>query len=388
MTAIIKNGLVYQNSVRKFLPLDLMIKDGIIIAISERGAFDAELGCVIDANGSRLTSGLIDVHTHGIAASDFLCADGEALAKMAQAYFYHGVTTVMPTLASATFEEMLNAAKRVKSFVSEITKNGQNDMASFCGVHLEGRYLNSKKRGAHAPELLAPLDADELEEFEKIGLENLHISAAFELDYDKSFLGRALALGATLSLGHTDASYAEASELQKMGVTAYTHLYNAMPPLHHREGGAVAACLLGNAFAELICDGIHIAPEMVELTYRIKRDRLTLISDSMEATDCPDGAYSIAGNPVNVENGIARTLDGALAGSTLTLDCALENLMKFCNIPLEEAIINATEAPAREIGIFDFCGSIDVGKRADILFIERDKFKISSVMKNGVLTAL
>ena len=381
MTKLIKNGLVYKNNERRFLPLDILINDGRISAIAERGALDGGDAEIIDADGMRLTAGLIDVHTHGIAGKDFLCADNGDLLRMSRAYLSHGVTTVMPTLASAPLEVMVEAASRINSFEA-------CDGARFCGIHLEGRYLNPQKKGAHAIEFLSSLNAEELDLFAELKLKALHVSAAFELDTDKSFLRKALSIGATAALGHTDATYRQAEEIERAGVTAYTHLYNAMPPIHHREGGAPTACLLGNAYAELICDGIHVCPEVVALTYKVKRDRLTLISDSMEATDCPDGEYSIAGNPVTVKDKIARTHDGALAGSTLTLDRALENLMSFCNISLEDAIISATEAPAKEIGIFDDCGSLDVGKRADILFIDRDSFKIRSVMQSGEMLAL
>ena len=137
-----------------------------------------------------------------------------------------------------------------------------------------------------------------------------HVSAALELDESGEFLRRALALGATLSMGHTDASYETAEALIQQGVTALTHTFNAMPPLHHRDGGAVAAGLLSDkAYCELICDGFHIAPHMVKLAYRLAGQRLTLITDSMEATGCADGEYSIAGNPVTVKDGKARTHD-------------------------------------------------------------------------------
>jgi N-acetylglucosamine-6-phosphate deacetylase len=254
-------------------------------------------------------------------------------------------------------------------------------------VHLEGRYLNVKKRGAHAENMLAPLTADELLRFAM--KKALHISAAFELDIDGSFSRAALGIGATLGLGHTLATYAEAKKAEENGVTSYTHLFNAMPPLHHRDGGAVAACLLGNGYAELICDGIHIAPEMIALAYKCKgAEGISLISDSMEATGCADGEYSIAGNPVTVKDGKALTHDGALAGSTLTLDEAVQNLVDFCSIPLTDAILCATETPAKQMGIFDFCGSIDVGKKADILFcdaqdVEKNIFKIKKIMLRG-----
>jgi N-acetylglucosamine-6-phosphate deacetylase len=190
---------------------------------------------------------------------------------------------------------MAQAAERIDGFLSAETQ------ASFCGVHLEGRYLELSKRGAHAPEMLSGLEADELDRF--ASLSRMHLSAAFELDTDGSFAKKALELGATLALGHTAATYAQAKESEERGVTAYTHLFNAMPPIHHREGGAVTACLTGDAYGELICDGVHIAPETVRLAYKCKGERLVLISDSMQATGCVDGEYSIAGMPVTVKNG-------------------------------------------------------------------------------------
>ena len=369
MRTLIINGLVYRNESRSFAPMDILIENGIILDVAKKIPVSANDAKIIDVGKKRIVSGLIDVHTHGIGSWDFLCADIAALQKMADIYRSHGVTTVMPTLASAPFEVMVDSAKRIK--------DSEND--SFCGVHIEGRYLNPKKRGAHAEELLAKLDPSELCEFEKLSLPALHISSAFELDADKSFTKKALDIGATLGLAHTNATYKEAIECERAGVSAYTHLYNAMPPLHHRDGGPVTACLTGDKYAELICDGIHISPEVISFTYSVKRDKLVLISDSMEATCCADGEYSIAGNPVTVKDGIARTYDGALAGSTLTLDKALKNLMSFCNISLEDAIICATEAPAKEIGIYGERGSIDISKRADMLILGDGAFDIDRV---------
>ena len=198
-----------------------------------------------------------------------------------------------------------------------------------------------------------------------------HLSAALELETDGEFLRRALAMGATLSLGHSDASYATAEDLIAQGVTALTHTFNAMPPLHHRDGGVVAAGLLSDkVFCELICDGFHIAPHMVKLAYRLAGERLVLITDSMEATGCADGEYSIAGNPVTVKDGKARTHDGAIAGSTLTMWEAVQNLCDFAGVSLEDAVYAATMAPALEVGLGDEIGSLEVGKRADLLVLD------------------
>ena len=213
----------------------------------------------------------------------------------------------------------------------------------------------------------------------------LHISAAFELD-DGSFARKALSIGATLGLAHTAATYAEAKRAEEWGVRSYTHLFNAMTPLHHRDGGAVCAAFEGDAYTELIGDGFHISPEMVRLTYRLKGvDRLTLISDSIQAAGCPDGDYASLSDPYYVKDGRAYTYSsGAVAGSTSHLGECLNNLIDFCGIPLSEAIISATATPAKQVGVYDICGSIDEGKRADLLFLRGcERLDIEKIMLRG-----
>ena len=376
---LIRNSKIYDHINRCFYDGDILIKDGIIAALGDVGDIADEE--VFNAEGKRIVPGLIDVHTHGRVGSDFVLGADADLCAMARSYASHGVTTVMPTLASAPLEEMYSATEAINAFVPRA------DEASFCGVHLEGRYLNVAKRGAHAPEMLAPLDAGELDAEPLRMCRALHISAAYELDTDGSFAKKAREIGATLGLGHTTATFAEAKVAESRGVTAYTHLFNTMPSLHHRDGGAVCAAFDGDAYAELICDGVHICEEMVRLAARVKGcERLVLISDSMEATGCPDGEYSIAGMPVTVKNGKAVTHDGALAGSMLTLDCAVRNLMSFARMPLEEAILCATVNPACEVGVFDTVGSIEVGKRADLLVLsDGDGFDIDRIVLRGEL---
>lgn len=376
---ILRNVNRYDHTRRAFVMEDMLIRDGRIAAIGilPENADDT----VVDAQGAPAVPGLLDVHTHGCMGADFASASAEELPAMADFYASHGVTAVMPTLASAPLDDMVAAASRMVGF-----SHREGD-AVLCGVHLEGRYLNPAKKGAHAPHLLAPLCADELVRFRMC--HPLHVSAAYELDEDGRFAAAALQEGATLGLGHTAATYEEARLAESRGVTSYTHLYNCMPPLHHRDGGAIAAAFEGRAFAELICDGIHIAPEMVRLAYRnTGAERLVLISDSMEATGKGDGNYSIAGNPVVVKDGKALTPEGALAGSTLTVDVAVNNLMDFVGIPLTEAILCATVNPARQIGVFEERGSLEVGKWADMLFLKSTKrMEIDHVMLRGVIRA-
>lgn len=376
---LIRNAKIYDHEKLRFFDGSILITGDKIAAV---GSFDTPNGEteIIDAQGRPVVAGFIDVHTHGRAGYDFVNKDID-LSKMAASYAEHGVTSVMPTLASAPLDEMISAAKTLYDL--EPKKNE----ASFLGVHFEGRWLNPDKKGAHAPEMLAPLNACELEHEVFRMRRPLHISAAFELDKDGSFVKKELSLGATLALGHTAATYEESKALEESGVTAYAHLFNAMPSLHHRNGGPICAAFEGNAFAELICDGIHISPEMVRFAYRnLGSQRLVLISDSMEATGMPDGDYSIAGNPVKVENGKALTPDGALAGSTLSLDTALRNLMKFTGISLADALPCVTVNPAREVGVFDSVGSIEVGKQADILILSsEDQPNVEQIILRGVM---
>lgn len=377
---ILYGGLVYRTEERCFEAMDLWIEDGMIRGVGPRGAFDACEGERISVEGKWLVPGLIDVHTHGRIGFDFVSASEEEILRMAEDYVRHGVTTLMPTVETATYEQMLAMTDLLNRYVP---KEGQ---ANFCGVHWEGRYMNPEKRGAHALPLLSPPVAEELEAKVLRMCKKLHISVALEMDRDGSFAAKAKEMGATLGLAHTTATYAEAKRAEENGIVSYTHLYNCMPPLHHRDGGAVCAALEGDKYAELISDGVHISPEMIRLATRAKGvDRITLISDSVAAAGYPDGHYAVGGLPITVKDGIARTDEnGALAGSTLSLDTAVNRFSEFCGLPLTEAILAATKNPAMQVGVYDTYGSIDEGKSADILVLPTpDRLEPESILLRG-----
>ena len=322
----------------------------------------------IDLRGARLAPGLIDVHTHGRQGGDFNVADVELLAKMSRSYFESGVTSLMPTLASATLDSLYAAIDRI----SDAKRGGANN---FIGIHLEGRYLNEKRRGAHASHLLSPLNSDEIadliEKMNAVG--HSHVSAALELDEDGEFMRAAINGGATVGLAHTDASFSEAQSAFNRGAISLTHAFNAMSPFHHRDVGAVGAGLLNeNVYCELIADGLHVSREAVKLAYKLKGDKLVLITDSMEATGMPDGQYSIAGQSVTVKSGQAKTCEGAIAGSTLSLIDGVKNIALFADISFESALYNATVSPAKMLGIFDEVGSLEVGKMANMLVLDEE----------------
>lgn len=380
-TCLIRNARIYRTAYRDFSVGSVLVENGRISALYTEDITPPAGIPVYDAEGRRVIPGLVDVHTHGRAGGDFGTADSALMTVMAKSYLDSGVTTVMPTLASAPLSELETSIDRINTLRAEAAAS-EGVLPHIAGTHLEGRYLNVKRRGAHAADLLVKPDPAEVEGLLCRMEGARHVSAALELD-DGDFLRHALELGATLSLGHTDADFETASELFSKGVTALTHTFNAMPPLHHRDGGVVAAGLTSDtALCEMICDGFHIAPHMVKLAYRLAGERLVLITDSMEATGCADGEYRIAGNPVTVKDGKARTHDGAIAGSTLSMWEAVRNLRDFAGTTLENAIYAATMAPAREIGLEGEIGSIEAGKRADLLVLD-DCDSIHRIMCGG-----
>ena len=370
------NGYIYNDKSTSFEFGALLCKDGIIVdkAVGEYARFDADE--TINLCGKHLVPGFTDAHTHGRAGFDFNTANENEIKIMLDSYAKAGVTSLFPTLASAAFDDLLSQGRKINS-----QKSAKNT-AHAVGIHLEGRYLNPQKKGAHNPALLtAPCASDVPDLSENFSL-SLHVSAAYELDEDEAFAKMLKDAGATLGLAHTCADYAKTCELFYKYQISLSHMFNAMPPLHHREGGAVCAGLCSDMYTEIICDGIHVSPEMIKLAYKCKgSDRLVLITDSMEATDCPDGEYSIAGLPVIVKDSIARTLDGALAGSTLNLEKAINNLVEFAGADIPSAIKCASANPCKMLGIYQKYGSLDIGKSADLIVanITNNIFSIENV---------
>ena len=358
----IKNALIYDIASASFVPGSLRTENGVIAGYEE-------MPDAVDLHGCPVIPGLVDMHTHGRGGFDFASATVDEMKKMKTLYAAVGTTTVIPAIASAPFEEMLGAVRRVKE-------------AGFSGVHFEGRYLSPKHRGAHHASLLALPTVGELDRIaEAANGIAVHITLAPELEGAPEFIRMAVKRGFTVGIGHTDATFDEANAALEAGAVSFTHTCNAMRGLHHREPGTLGAALLSDACTELIADGFHLHPGAVKLVSAVKKqEKVILITDSMSGTGCTDGTYSIAGNDVIVRGGHAYTTDGAIAGSTLNLFDGLNNYVSFTGKTFETALPAATVNPARLMGIDRAVGSLEIGKRADFLVLTTDFSRIKAVV--------
>ena len=364
MKTTIKSN-VYDSSSKKFINALVSFDEGLITDISRDNHVSQD---VIDYSEYYMIPGLVDVHTHGRNGHDFNYIDEEGCKDIRYCYARTGVTTLMATLASAELQSIKDSIAAINNSREETPGT-----ATLAGIHLEGLYLNPLKRGAHAERLLRNLDPSEIKELiDMMYPLPVHVSAAFELDNGKEFLSSVKSMGATCGLAHSNATYDESMEFCELGLDSFTHTFNAMRSIHHREPGNIIASLMSEkAYSELICDGFHVSPVMVNVASRLKNhDKLVLITDSLEAAGCDDGKYMLGGMEVTVKNGLAINSEGTIAGSTLNLFDAMKNFMKFTSLPIEEVIPMATINPSRMVRIDKKVGSIEKGKSADFIIID------------------
>ncbi len=380
MRTIFRNARVFHTAERQFSSGEVAVEGSKIVAVAEK-IIPQPGDETFDCKGLFLIPGLVDVHTHARIGTDFLEADETKLRGMLHSYAADGTTTVMATLASATYEGWL----RTIGIVNRVRASEGADEARMPGIHFEGRYLSEAKRGAHAKELLVLPSLVELAQMTEITRgEAVHYSLAPELDGAEAFIRKAVKNGATVGIAHTNCTYEQACDALSWGARSFTHTFNAMSSLMHRMPGCAGAALdRDDAYAELICDGVHTHEMIPRLLYKCKpKDKLVLITDSMQATGYGDGVFNVGGIPVTVKNGIALNNEGALAGSTLTLFRGVTNFMRFTGASFEDTIPCATENPARMVGIYDSVGEIAPGKTADFLLVAD---KIAPELKKVIL---
>lgn len=312
-----------------------------------------------------IVPGFIDLHFHGAVGFDLMTADAQGLRSICAYQARNGTTSFFATTLTSTMPELLGAVNRLSRFRSA------PGTAGIVGLHIEGPYINPAQKGCHRIDWMRSPDLNDWSLIRTAARDaHLHFTIAPELEGATTFI-RAITAGAgTVSLGHTEASSVQCRAAVDQGASVFTHLFNAMRSLHHRQPGPVDAALAGNAYVELICDGIHVAPDIVNLVYRVKgADRIILITDAMHAAGCGDGTYQFGGYEVVVREGIARNSDGALASSTITLLAAVKNFMRFTGASLEEVVPMITTNPARAVGMEQRLGAIAPGRQADLVVL-------------------
>ena len=331
----------------------------------------------IDAQGAYVIPGLIDIHTHAAVGEDASDGKPDGLIKMSRYYAEGGVTSWCPTTMTLKEPELTRAMHAIRGFIRP--EGG----AKIAGVNLEGPFLNLKKCGAQNPD---NLHAPDVELFKRLydasgGIVKIVTVAPEEPDA-VDFI-REVSRLCTVSLGHTTASYETACAAYEAGAAHTTHLFNAMPALLHREPGVIAAAMDYGASVELITDGLHIHPAVVRLTHNLFGDKLVLISDSLRCAGMPDGEYELGGQPITMKSGrAALTGTDTLAGSSIHLMDGLRRAVSF-GIPLECAVLAATLAPARVIGMEGRIGTLRSGAYADIVILDAE-LSVKAVYINGM----
>ena len=352
--------MIFKNAVLGGVSADIKTENGRITEICSI----AEDG--IDLGGLEVIPGLIDIHTHGCAGYDTM--DGDRLCEMSQVLAKCGVTSWLPT----TMTEGIDDIRRVVN--ADIPKT---DGAEVIGFHMEGPYISPKYKGAQNEKYIKAPDIAEFESLKNIKM----VTIAPELAGSAEFIRKC---GAVVSLGHTDADYACALGAIENGAKCLTHTFNAMPPLKHREPGPIGAAIDGDAYVQVICDGLHIHKSVIKLLYRtFGADRMILISDAMRAAGMPDGEYEFGGQRITVRDGVARTEDGAIAGSTSNLMQCVKKAIEF-GIPKSDSIRMATETPAALMGLNK--GKVAVGYDADFIAVDED-LNVKRVIVGGVPVA-
>lgn len=361
---------------------DQLITQGTVVTIGDRilyvgnetegtrikRAADPSVFEIIDVKGGFIGPGLIDVHMHGSGGLELMDGTPEALGTMARYLAKHGTVGFLPSTVTAVEGKTKAAAELVANYV------GGEGEAEVLGVHLEGPYINEKYKGAQYGPAIRQASIAELEELYNILGDKLRlITLAPEVPGSREAIGWLKERGITISIGHSDATYEQAVEGFRQGITHATHTYNGMRGLHHREPGVLGAILATpQIWAELIADLIHVHPGAIQVMVRsVGVNRIVLITDAVQATGLPEGEYVLGDQRIFVKDGAARLPEGNLAGSTLSMLQAVRNMIEEIGVSITDAFRMASFNPAQSIGLQDK-GWIREGNQADFVILSQD----------------
>jgi len=357
----------------------VLIQNGKIAAVTEQ----AEAGItVIELENLRILPGFLDLHIHGREGYDIMDAKRESIEKISTSLAKHGVVGFLGTTVTSTWDNTLAAF----SAIGEAYQN-QPDGAQVLGAYNEGLFFTEDHKGAHDEKYFLPLTLTNIDAIIDAANGSLKVMAlAPELPNSDEIIRHLVANGVRPMLGHTNADYQQTCDALHAGACGGVHVFNGMKGIHHRDPGTAGAVLLDkDAYVEVIADGIHLHPAILEMIYRLKGGKkMGLISDCIVAGGLSDGTYRLGMLDVHVNGGVARTDSGSLAGSTLTLEKAILNLINLASIPPLEAVHMASLIPACFLGIDGNIGSIAVGKRACFAIVD-DKFQVQATIVDGNL---
>jgi N-acetylglucosamine-6-phosphate deacetylase len=351
----------------------LLVDDHAIIDLTSRAVREipAEVR-VVDFGDGVLAPGFVDIHIHGAAGHDVMAADVSQLSAVERLLSHHGVTSYFPTTVTVPLDQICSAIERLADAIetASLDHGSRRGLAQPLGIHLEGPFLSHVRRGAHPPDDLLPPTLETFNRLWQAARGHIRImTIAPELDGALEVISEAARRGVCVSLGHSDAQMKSASAGVAAGARHATHTFNAMRPLDHREPGIVGEVLTDPRLsADIIADGIHLDPAIVRLFLQSKGpDQAVLITDAISATGMPDGRYRLGTFEVEVKNGRCL-VDGKLAGSVLTMDRAVRNVMEFAHWDLQQTLRLATLNPARVAGLTNR-GKLAVGAQADFVVL-------------------
>lgn len=376
---------------KQFVNAAICTEEGIVrtnMAFSDQiVSIGAPPDCVFETvkvpENAMILPGFIDIHTHGAGGKDFRDEDCLAACEtISEKLAQEGTTSYLPTLGAQTFEQEILSLKEISAFMRGEGKKG----ARMLGIHLEGPFLNKKYCGGLLQSVLCNPDEKMYGEFSVAAEGNIRlITLAPELDGALNLIRRIRRDGIVVSVGHTDASFAEVKDAASAGAAGITHCFNAQRGFHHREiGTAGAAMLLDEMYCELIADGVHVSVPAMQLLARYKpEDKLVLVTDSTAGKGIEkDGAFSSQGRKVMIKDGAPRLADGTLKGSVLKMNEAVRRMVRDVGLPTEYAVRCASLNPATVLGISEQYGSIRTGKYADFTIVNED-FEVLAVYRSG-----
>jgi N-acetylglucosamine-6-phosphate deacetylase len=364
---------------------NVLCEDGKLVFAG--AAFDSapEPGSqIVEAKGKVVMPGFIDTHFHGSGGDDVMANGSAGIRRISRALLQYGTTGFLATTIAARHDALLRS---IEDTIAAETK-GEAERAEILGLHIEGPYLNPKFKGAQPEWGIRDPNFDECRELLEAAAGRIKImTLAPELPGGLELIRFLRAGGVAASIGHSDADYDTVLAAIESGATRATHLYNAMSGVHHRKPGMAAACLNEPGIhAELMCDGVHVDPRMVQLAWKAKgRDGITLITDATAAQGMGDGVYTLGDFQIQVRGPLCTLMDGVtIAGSVLTMNIAARNAMKFTGMNLIDAAYTASLLPAQVCGVATMKGSIEAGKDADIVILNPD-FSVSQTVRAGTV---